>query len=95
MKSGTHPELCRATHAEQNVVANAARMGVSLLGATIYIKDIPCTLCAKILINAGISTAIVRGCSYPGYEITLGMFFNAGIKVRRLTPNGELVEIRF
>jgi len=93
MKSGTHPELCRATHAEQNVVANAARMGVSLFGATIYIKDVPCVLCAKILINSGISQVIVKGCEYPGYKDSIMMFSKACIEVKRLIPTGGLILI--
>jgi dCMP deaminase len=93
MKSGTHPELCRATHAEQNVVANAARMGVSLLSATVYIKDIPCVLCAKILINAGILDVIVTGNEYPDYMKSQVMFSQAGIKLWFLV-NGKLVELK-
>jgi dCMP deaminase len=42
-------------HAEQNAVSDAARRGVSLDGATIYITHFPCINCAKILAAAGIS----------------------------------------
>lgn len=43
-------------HAEQNAICDAARRGVSLEGATIYISHFPCINCAKILAAAGIST---------------------------------------
>jgi len=90
MESGTHHELCRATHAEQNVVANAARMGVCLNGATLYIKDIPCILCTKILINVGIGEVRVLGCSYPGYHESLDMFNAAGIIVLVVRKEGPV-----
>jgi dCMP deaminase len=41
-------------HAEQNAVADAARRGVSLQGATAYISHFPCINCAKILASSGI-----------------------------------------
>jgi len=42
-------------HAEQNAISDAARRGVSLEGATIYITHFPCINCAKILAAAGIA----------------------------------------
>lgn len=57
----THPpsEVCdRSVHAEANVVAYAARHGVSLQNAEIYATDSPCYTCACLLINAGISTLV-------------------------------------
>ena len=54
LPSGEHPEWCRATHAEQNAIINAARVGISTVGSVIYITGRPCVLCTKMLINAGI-----------------------------------------
>jgi len=57
----SHPanEVCqRSVHAEANVVAYAARHGVSLAGAEIYATDSPCYTCACLLINAGISSVV-------------------------------------
>lgn len=62
--SGERHELCMATHAEQNAIAQAAKHGISVDGATIYITHFPCAICLKILINAGIKR-IVFGASYP------------------------------
>ena len=56
--SGTRHELCRGVHAEQNAVIQAAYFGVSITGGTIYSTTFPCVLCAKILINAGISEVV-------------------------------------
>ncbi len=52
--SGTRHEVCRAIHAEQNVIIQASLHGVSLAGATIYCTHTPCILCAKMLTNAKI-----------------------------------------
>ena len=56
--SGTRHELCRGVHAEQNAVTQAAYFGVSVNGATIYTTTFPCSMCAKILINAGIKEIV-------------------------------------
>lgn len=56
--SGTRHELCRGVHAEQNAVVQAAYFGVSVNGATIYTTTFPCSMCAKILINAGIKEIV-------------------------------------
>ena len=42
-------------HAEANAIASAARHGHSVKGATAYITRPPCTQCAALLIQAGIS----------------------------------------
>ena len=56
--SGTRHELCRGVHAEQNAVIQAAYFGISIDGGTIYTTTFPCSMCAKILINAGIKEVI-------------------------------------
>ena len=52
--SGTRQEVCYATHAEQNAIIQAAKMGVNIDGATLYCTHQPCSQCAKMIINAGI-----------------------------------------
>jgi dCMP deaminase len=59
--SGTRQEICRAIHAEQNVIIQAALHGVSLEGATIYCTHTPCILCAKMLVNARIKRFVSFG----------------------------------
>ena len=56
--SGTHHELCYATHAEQNALVQAAKLGVSVDGATLYCTHQPCTICTKLIINAGIKRVV-------------------------------------
>ena len=62
--SGERHELCRALHAEQNAFLQAARHGISLEGATMYMTTQPCSICAKMIINAGIEKIIFEG-DYP------------------------------
>jgi dCMP deaminase len=65
---GERYELCRSVHAEMNAVIHAPR--TQMVGATLYLAGIdtasgkpvedtaPCKLCARVIINAGISTVI-------------------------------------
>lgn len=62
--SGTQHELCYAVHAEQNAIIQAARIGVSLMDATLYCTHQPCALCAKMIINSGIEKIIYKA-GYP------------------------------
>uniref|UniRef100_A0A6M3JMA3 Putative CMP/dCMP deaminase zinc-binding n=1 Tax=viral metagenome TaxID=1070528 RepID=A0A6M3JMA3_9ZZZZ len=60
-ESGTHMELCPAQHAEENAISNAARLGVSVLGSTLYMNSvIPCSKCFGTLINAGITEVVIE-----------------------------------
>ena len=56
--SGERHELCRGIHAEQNAIIQAAFHGVSIKGATLYCTNLPCSICAKMIINAGIRRII-------------------------------------
>lgn len=78
--SGERHELCRALHAEQNALIQAARYGLPVDGSTIYITTQPCVVCAKMLINAGVQE-IVYANPYPD-ELSLSMLEEAGIKLR-------------
>ncbi|MBN1493569.1 MAG: cytidine/deoxycytidylate deaminase family protein [Candidatus Omnitrophica bacterium] len=62
--SGERHELCRGLHAEQNALLQASLHGVSLEGGIIYCTNQPCSICAKMLINAGIREVIIAD-GYP------------------------------
>ena len=83
--SGERHELCRALHAEQNAIIQAATLGQSIEGATIYITHQPCIICAKMIINAGISRIVIRR-GYPD-EMSRGMLREAGLKVELIGEN--------
>ncbi|MDR1042410.1 MAG: cytidine/deoxycytidylate deaminase family protein [Clostridiales Family XIII bacterium] len=77
--SGERHELCRALHAEQNAIIQAATSGQSIEGATIYITHQPCVICAKMIINAGIRKIIVEE-GYPD-ELAVEILDEAGLKI--------------
>lgn len=80
--SGERHELCRGVHAEQNVIIQAAVHGVSTKSATIYCSTYPCSICAKLIINAEISKVVY----VDDYEDARAkkLFKNAKIKVIKL-----------
>jgi len=61
--SGTRHEICRAVHAEQNAITQAANQGININHSTLYCTHSPCIICAKMIVNAGIK----RVCAYVGY----------------------------
>ena len=77
--SGERHELCRALHAEQNAIIQAASFGQSVEGATIYITHSPCVICAKMIINVGIKKIYV-GEYYPD-EFATEILGEAGLKI--------------
>jgi dCMP deaminase len=85
--SGTRHELCRGVHAEQNAVAQAAYFGVSVNGATIYTTTFPCSMCAKILINSGI-TEIVYDSGYVD-ELSKELLSETNILVRHYSASED------
>ena len=56
--SGERHELCRGIHAEQNAIIQAALYGVSIKDATVFCTNLPCSICAKMIINAGIKKIV-------------------------------------
>jgi dCMP deaminase len=77
--SGTRTEICRAIHAEQNVIIQAALHGISLEGCTIYCTHTPCVLCAKMMINARVKRVVIFT-KYSDDAFT-ELFKEAGIQV--------------
>lgn len=77
--SGERHELCRALHAEQNAIIQAATLGHSIEGATIYITNQPCIICAKMIINAGIRRIVVKE-GYPD-QMSVDILAEAGLKI--------------
>jgi len=64
IKSGERHEICRAIHAEQNAIIQAAKHGENIEGSTIYCTHSPCIICAKMIINSGIKRIVTYG-DYP------------------------------
>lgn len=79
--SGTRIETCYAVHAEQNAIIQAARLGVSIDGATLYCTHQPCSSCAKMIVNAGIGRVVYRE-GYPD-PFTLEIFGESGVALEK------------
>ena len=80
--SGEKHELCRGLHAEQNVLLQAALHGIPVKDSVLYLTCTPCSICAKMIINAGIKE-IIYNKSYPD---TMAQDFlkDAGVKCRKM-----------
>lgn len=79
--SGTRHELCYAVHAEQNAIIQAAKLGVSVDGATIYVTHQPCSICAKMIINSGIKRIVYKE-GYPD-EFSMKLFEECGLLIEK------------
>ena len=80
--SGERHELCRGIHAEQNAIIQAALYGVSIKDAVVFCTNLPCSICAKMIINAGIKKIVYL----HGYadSISRDMLEEAGIDLIKL-----------
>lgn len=77
--SGTRQEICYATHAEQNAIIQAAKLGVCIDGGTLYCTHQPCVICAKMIINAGIKRVVYKY-GYPD-EFSLKLLSEAKVEL--------------
>lgn len=76
-----------ASHAEQNIVAFAAREGIMTRGCMLYVTHHPCSSCARSIIHAGIACVVMGDgmTSMPPeeFEAAAEMFAEAGVMVRK------------
>ncbi|HCA48060.1 MAG TPA: cytidine deaminase, partial [Armatimonadetes bacterium] len=84
---GERQELCRALHAEQNAIIQAAVHGVKLDDVTAYCTTMPCVACAKMLINANVKR-IVYEADYPD-ELSRQMLTEAHVALERWSSTGD------
>ena len=88
-EDGTKSRHCiRTSHFEVNAIANAARFGIPLDGATLYCHMTPCYTCAKMVINCGIKR-IVCNVDYHGGKRSKEIFKEAGVKYELLNEKME------
>ena len=80
-EDGSQTQHCvRTTHAEQNAICQAAKLGISIEGAALYCKMTPCSVCAKIIINSGINRVVCEGRYHAGKE-SESLFKMAGVQL--------------
>lgn len=70
----------RTAHSEMNAIANAARFGVAIDGATMYSKMVACYACAKVVVNAGIKRFVAIK-DYHASKRTKDIFKEAGVEL--------------
>lgn len=80
--SGQRHELCRGIHAEQNAIIQAAFHGVTIKDAWLFCTNQPCSICAKMIINAGLKKIYYLS----GYadDMSIEMFEEAGVEIIKL-----------
>jgi len=86
--SGTQQELCYAIHAEQNAIIQAAKLGVSIEGATLYCTHQPCVICAKMIVNSGIARVVYCE-GYPD-EFSIKIFDMANVPLEKYVADGDM-----
>lgn len=89
IESGTRHEMCRALHAEQNAIIQAALYGTPTKDATLYCTHQPCSLCARAIINAGVQRVVFEG-NYPD-TFALEMLEQAEVELIRFVRDPEEV----
>lgn len=90
--SGTQQEICRAVHAEQNAIIQAAYHGSNVSGGTMYCTHTPCIICAKMIVNAGIKKVV----TYRSYndDAFMKLFDEANIEFVKLDkPENKIEEL--
>ena len=89
--SGQRAEMCRALHSEMNAIIQGAQHGVSTKGATLYCTHQPCSVCARMLINAGIVRLVYVG-DYPD-EFSMSLLQESGMEVVRMPAVASTSEV--
>jgi len=84
--SGERHELCRGTHAEQNVIIEAAYNGISIKDSVLFCTLFPCSVCTKMLINAGIRVIYYID-GYPS-DLSVQLFAEAGVHCFQINMDG-------
>ena len=90
-ESGKEEERClRTVHGELNAIAQAALRGVSTEGATLYGTYKPCSVCMKLLINAGIKKVICEKNYHDSFTDEIAAA--AGVELVILKPHRDASE---
>lgn len=79
---GQRYEECVAAHSEMNAIAQAAKHGTRIDGAMMYITGPPCKLCARLIINSGITHIVYLSTGrYRREDTGLDILLSAGVTV--------------
>jgi len=93
LETGFGAEECRAVHAEQNAIAQAGIHGANIEGGTIFCTHIPCRMCAKQIINAGLKELIYYF-NYEGSKDSLKLLQECGIKIKKISRPKDTIKFK-
>ena len=80
-EDGNETRHCvRTTHAEQNAISQAAKLGIPLEGSTLYCNMTPCTTCARLILTSGIKKVVCEKKYHAGAE-SEEMFRKANVPI--------------
>ena len=78
--TGTHMEI-GCIHAEENAITNAARQGVSTKGKWMFIDTEPCVMCARRMVQSGITRVVIKVGKYENNGVQILMDNNVGVEI--------------
>lgn len=91
-EDGRETQHCvRTIHAEQNAIAQSAKLGIPINGATLYCQMTPCLVCVKLIINSGIKR-VVCAKKYHAGEESEEMLKVAGVEIIFISNETEQYE---
>lgn len=93
LETGFGAEQCRAVHAEQNAIAQAGLHGANIEGGTMYCTHIPCLMCAKQIINAGLKE-LVYYFDYAGSNGSLEFLEQHGVKTKKVPRPKNIINFK-
>lgn len=87
-ETGTRLDECLCSHAEENVITQAAYHGVSLRNSTVYTTLFPCLICAKLIINSGVREVVYEA-PFSVMDSSERLLAEAGVKTRSVSEGEE------
>lgn len=85
LKQGTSPEKVCSVHAESNAIAKAARQGIKIDGATMFVTSYPCLICMRSIIAVGIKKVVYMNDFYKPHH--LEMLEKNGVAIERMSED--------
>jgi len=83
--TGERPEMANTIHSEQDIIAQAAKDGISVDGASIYVTTFPCPICAKLIARSGIKKIYFKD-GWSNFDAKKNLE-SAGISIIRVTTD--------
>ncbi len=88
LHGGKEPDKVCSIHAEAYAIAECAKTGVSVVGATVYVTTFPCIICCRLLAKSGI-VKVVYMSEYSGGRVGESILRQNGVIVQNI-PEDEV-----